>query len=72
VTEEVISKGPAPKAGLQCHDHLLNANGEPAANNQSLRVPVLGDAIGQPLTLTCSGLIPNDVTATPEVLRGDL
>jgi hypothetical protein len=33
---------------------------------------MLGDAIGQPLTLTCSGLIPNDVTATPEVLRGDL
>ena len=70
--EQVVSEGPAAKAGLQPGDLLVNANGAEITSAQSLQRLMLGDAIGQPLTLT---LLRSEallhVTATPEELRSD-
>jgi S1-C subfamily serine protease len=70
--EEVVSEGPAAKAGLRRHDLLVTANGEPVTNAQALQRLMLGEAIGQPLTLTVlrSETLLH-VIATPEELRGD-
>jgi S1-C subfamily serine protease len=70
--EQVVSEGPAAKAGLRRHDLLVSANGEPVTNAQSLQRLMLGDAIGQPLALTVlrSGALV-DVIVTPEELSGD-
>src|SRR3984885_14086242 len=70
--EQVVSGGPAAKAGLRPHDLLVSANGETVISAQSLQRLMLGDAIGQPLTLTVlrsDALL--DVIVTPEELRGD-
>jgi S1-C subfamily serine protease len=70
--EEVVSEGPAAKAGLRPRDLLVSANGEAVTTAQSLQRLMLGDAIGQPLALTVlrsEALV--DVIATPEELRGD-
>ena len=70
--EQVVSNGPAAKAGLQPHDLLVSANGAPVASAQSLQRLMLGDAIGQPLALTVlrsESLL--DVTITPEELPDD-
>jgi S1-C subfamily serine protease len=70
--EQVVSQGPAAKAGLQPRDLLVSANGETVTNAQSLQRLMLGDAIGQPLALTVlrsEALV--DVIVTPEELRGD-
>ena len=70
--EQVVAQGPAAKAGLQPHDLLVSANGEPVTSAQSLQRLMLGDAIGQPLALTVlrsEALV--DVVATPEELRDD-
>src|SRR3984957_5642987 len=70
--EQVVSNGPAAKAGLQPHDLLVSANGAPVTSAQSLQRLMLGDAIGQPLALTVlrsESLL--DVTITPEELPGD-
>jgi S1-C subfamily serine protease len=70
--EQVVSGGPAAKAGLRSGDLLVSANGEPVIGAQSLQRLMLGDAIGHPLALTVlrsEALV--DVVATPEELRGD-
>jgi S1-C subfamily serine protease len=70
--EQVVSDGPAAKAGLLPRDILVSANGEPVTSAQSLQRLMLGDAIGQTLALTVlrsEALV--DVIATPEELRGD-
>jgi S1-C subfamily serine protease len=70
--EQVVSEGPAAKAGLRSGDLLVSANGEPVTSAQSLQRLMLGDAIGQPLALTVArseALV--DVIVTPEELRGD-
>ncbi len=70
--EQVVTEGPAAKAGLQAHDLLVSANGEAVTSAQSLQRLMLGDAIGQPLALTVlrsEALV--DVIVTPEELRGD-
>jgi S1-C subfamily serine protease len=68
--EQVVSEGPAAKAGLQPRDLLVSANGEGVTGAQSLQRLMLGDAIGQPLALTVlrsEALV--DVIVTPEELR---
>jgi S1-C subfamily serine protease len=70
--EQVVSGGPAAKAGLRPGDILVSANREAVTSAQSLQRLMLGDAIGQPLALTVlrsEALV--DVVATPEELRGD-
>jgi S1-C subfamily serine protease len=70
--EQVVSDGPAARAGLRPQDLLVSANGETVTSAQSLQRLMLGDAIGQPLTLTVlrsDALV--DVIVTPEELRGD-
>jgi S1-C subfamily serine protease len=70
--EQVVSEGPAAKAGLRPGDFLVSANGEAVTSAQSLQRLMLGDAIGQPLALTVlrsEALV--DVIATPEELRGE-
>ena len=70
--EQVVSAGPAARAGLRQHDLLISANGEAIANAQSLQRLMIGDAIGQALTLTVlrSGALV-DVIVSPEELRGE-
>ncbi len=70
--EQVVSGGPAAKAGLRPGDLLVSANGEAVTSAQSLQRLMLGDAIGRPLALTVlrsEALV--DVIVTPEELRGD-
>ncbi len=70
--EQIVSEGPAAKAGLRSGDLLVSANGESVTSAQSLQRLMLGDAIGQPLALTVvrsEALV--DVIVTPEELRGD-
>jgi S1-C subfamily serine protease len=70
--EQVVSEGPAAKAGLRPGDLLVSANGEAVTSAQSLQRLMLGDAIGRPLALTVlrsEALV--DVIVTPEELRGD-
>jgi S1-C subfamily serine protease len=70
--EQVVSEGPAAKAGLRPGDLLVSANGEAVTNAQSLQRVMLGDAIGQPLELTVLRSEAHvDVIVTPEELRGD-
>ncbi len=70
--EQVVSEGPAAKAGLRPGDLLVSANGEAVTNAQSLQRLMLGDAIGQPLALTVLRSEAHvDVIVTPEELRGD-
>src|SRR5580700_1246025 len=69
--EQVVSQGPAAKAGLRALDLLLSANGVAVTSAQSLQRLMLGDAIGRPLALTVlrsEALV--DVIVTPEELRG--
>jgi S1-C subfamily serine protease len=70
--EQVVSAGPAARAGLRQHDLLISANGEAIANAQSLQRLMIGDAIGQAVTLTVlrSGALV-DVIVSPEELRGE-
>src|ERR1700685_1421633 len=70
--EQVVTGGPAAKAGLRPNDLLVSANGEAVTSAQSLQRLMLGDAIGQPLALTVlrsEALV--DVIVTPEELRAD-
>jgi S1-C subfamily serine protease len=69
---QVVSGGPAAKAGLREGDLLLSAGGSPVSSAQSLQRLMLADAIGRPLTLT---VIRNesivDVTVVPTELPSD-
>jgi S1-C subfamily serine protease len=70
--EQVVSEGPAAKAGLRPGDFLVSANGGAVTSAQSLQRLMLGDAIGQPLALTVlrsEALV--EVIVTPEELRGE-
>jgi S1-C subfamily serine protease len=70
--EQVVSEGPAAKAGLRAGDLLVSANGDPATSAQSLQRLMLGDAIGRPLAMTVlrsQALI--DVIVKPVELRDD-
>jgi S1-C subfamily serine protease len=67
--EQVVSEGPAAKAGLRPGDLLVSANGDAVTSAQSLQRLMLGDAIGHPLALTVlrsEALV--DVVVTPEEL----
>jgi S1-C subfamily serine protease len=71
--EQVVSGGPAERAGLRPGDLLITANREAVTSAQTLQRLMLGDAIGQPLALTVlrsEALV--DVIATPmELSAGD-
>jgi S1-C subfamily serine protease len=70
--EQVVSDGPAARAGLRPGDLLLSANNEAVTSAQTLQRQMLGDAIGQPMALTVlrsEALV--DVIATPAELVAD-
>ncbi len=70
---EVVPGGPAAQAGLRSGDLLLSADDEVVSGAETLQRLMLGDAIGQPLSLTVlrsDALV--DVVATPvELLATD-
>src|ERR1700734_1820528 len=49
---EVVSSGPAARAGLRAGDLLLTAGGGPVASAQDLQRLMFGQAIGAPLAIT--------------------
>jgi S1-C subfamily serine protease len=49
---EVVSGGPAARAGLRAGDLLLSAGGRPVAQAQDLQRLMFGEAIGRPLAVT--------------------
>jgi S1-C subfamily serine protease len=49
---EVVSGGPAARAGLRPGDLLISAGGRPVQKAQDLQRLMFGDAIGQPLPIT--------------------
>jgi S1-C subfamily serine protease len=49
---EVVSSGPAARAGLRAGDLLLTAAGGPVASAQDLQRLMFGEAIGRPLAIT--------------------
>ena len=70
--EQVVSGGPAAKAGLRTGDLLVRANDEAVTSAQSLQRQMLGDAIGRPLSLSVlRSEILVDVIVLPEELPSD-
>jgi len=49
---EVVSGGPAARAGLRSGDLLISAGGRPVQKAQDLQRLMFGEAIGQPLPIT--------------------
>jgi S1-C subfamily serine protease len=49
---EVVSGGPAARAGLRAGDLLISAGGRPVQKAQDLQRLMFGEAIGQPLAIT--------------------
>src|SRR5215471_9475876 len=49
---EVVSGGPADRAGLRAGDLLISAGGRPVQKAQDLQRLMFGEAIGQPLAIT--------------------
>jgi S1-C subfamily serine protease len=49
---EVVSGGPAVRAGLRAGDLLISAGGRPVQKAQDLQRLMFGEAIGQPLPIT--------------------
>jgi S1-C subfamily serine protease len=49
---DVVSGGPAARAGLRTGDLLITAGGRPVQKAQDLQRLMFGDAIGQPLAIT--------------------
>jgi S1-C subfamily serine protease len=49
---EVVSGGPAARAGLRAGDLLISAGGRPVQKAQDLQRLMFGEAIGQPLPIT--------------------
>jgi S1-C subfamily serine protease len=49
---EVVTSGPAARAGLRAGDLLLTAAGGPVTSAQDLQRLMFGEAIGRPLAIT--------------------
>jgi S1-C subfamily serine protease len=49
---QVITGGPADRAGLRTGDLLLSAGGHPVSKSQDLQRLMFSDAIGHPLAIT--------------------
>ena len=66
---EVVSGGPADRAGLRTGDLLISAGGRPVQKAQDLQRLMFGEAIGQPLAITVmrNGALV-DVIAEPSEL----
>ncbi|HEY7011649.1 MAG TPA: trypsin-like peptidase domain-containing protein [Streptosporangiaceae bacterium] len=66
---EVVSGGPADRAGLRAGDLLVSAAGQPVEKAQDLQRLMFGDAIGRPLAITVmrNGALV-DVIAQPSEL----
>ena len=66
---EVVSGGPADRAGLRTGDLLISAGGRPVQKAQDLQRLMFGDAIGKPLAITVmrNGALV-DVIAEPSEL----
>jgi S1-C subfamily serine protease len=66
---EVVSGGPADRAGLRAGDLLISAGGRPVQKAQDLQRLMFSDAIGQPLAITVmrNGALV-DVIAQPSEL----
>ncbi|HLX89871.1 MAG TPA: PDZ domain-containing protein, partial [Acidimicrobiales bacterium] len=66
---EVVTGGPAARAGVRVGDLLLTADGRPIPSAQALQRLMLADAIGRqiPLTLARNGALV-DLLATPAEL----
>ena len=66
---EVVSGGPAARAGLRSGDLLISAGGRPVQKAQDLQRLMFGEAIGQPLAITVmrNGALV-DVIAEPSEL----
>jgi len=66
---EVVSGGPADRAGLRAGDLLISAGGRPVQKAQDLQRLMFGEAIGQPLAITVmrNGALV-DVIAAPSEL----
>jgi S1-C subfamily serine protease len=66
---EVVSGGPAARAGLRVGDLLISAGGRPVTGAQDLQKLMFGDAIGRPLAITVmrNGALV-DVIAQPSEL----
>ena len=66
---EVVSGGPADRAGLRAGDLLISAGGRPVQKAQDLQQLMFGEAIGQPLAITVmrNGALV-DVIAQPSEL----
>jgi len=66
---EVVSGGPADRAGLRAGDLLISAGGRPVQKAQDLQRLMFGEAIGQPLAITVmrNGALV-DVIAEPSEL----
>jgi S1-C subfamily serine protease len=66
---EVVSGGPADRAGLRAGDLLVSAGGSPVAAAQDLQRLMFAEAIGQPMAITVmrNGALV-DVIAEPSEL----
>jgi S1-C subfamily serine protease len=66
---QVVSGGPAARAGLRAGDLLLTAGGQPVRTSQDLQRLMFSEAIGRPLAITVmrNGALV-DVIAEPSEL----
>ena len=66
---QVVSGGPADRAGLRAGDLLLTAGGQPVRTSQDLQRLMFAEAIGRPLAITVkrNGALV-DVIAEPSEL----
>jgi S1-C subfamily serine protease len=66
---QVVSGGPADRAGLRAGDLLLTAGGQPVRTSQDLQRQMFAEAIGRPLAITVmrNGALV-DVIAEPSEL----
>jgi S1-C subfamily serine protease len=67
---EVVTSGPAARAGLRAGDLLLTAAGGPVASAQDLQRLMFGEAIGRPLAITVvrNGALVDVIAAPTELV----